>query len=787
MMDAGGIYYSVDIETAETVNATKRVNKELDNLQSGMDRADKAATNAEKGVSKFGKGASNAASEASGLTAKLTPLASAIAGVITVQTLMNMQQLGERFNLLQARITRLSSDTKEAAATYRTLLNISSQTGASVGDTVQLWESLTGTLKEMGQTNDQVLRLTGTLQKIGTLGGSSAQDMSNALRQLSQGLAGGVIRAEEFNSVLEGMPELARQIAKGLGIPFSELRQRMLDGKLTAEDVLSAIEKRTQAVDQEFAKIPRTVAQASNAIVNEMGAAIATLDKATNASSALAKVLDAIAKGIRLTSGNLTDQERLNTLFAERQKIIETIRNTEGTWREMLPGTVALTERKKKLDEEILAIQNKRIEQQKKENAEQNKASGGGTASAPTTSEGGQKVIESLRQQAELAKLTGEERAKLAAVQKLGADATEEEKVQAAALAAEIYRLNEAQKAATASRREGIAESKKEAAEAQKLADLREKAEQQQRKAARERMEKQQSMLGQADPLVGEQQKFETELANLRTLNEAKLLEDQRYLELKAQAEAAHAQQMQVLREQDFAAQSATNALLLDSLNQIQQGATDAFVGILTGATNSREAVQQLAQSILKDAIGALVKMGIENVKAIVMGQAAQTAAAGTAAATGAAMTASYAPAAAAASVASFGGAAGAGLAALASAIPAAIGLFSGKALGGPVQANQMYRVNETGAPEIFNAANGRQYMMPNQRGDVVSNKDATSGGGGSNVVINITNNTGAQVSTSESQVDNQRIIDVVVGDMMSDGRIAQATNRITGTQRGGQ
>src|SRR3990167_2017235 len=249
--NVGSIVYEVDIETQKTLDAQKKLDKGFNSMQSGMDKTDKSASRAEKGIDKLGKSAGSAASQSAGLTSKLTPLASAIAGIITIQTLVTLQQLGERFNLLQSRITRLSADTAEASKTYRDLLNISSKTGAAIGDTVQLWESLTGTLKELGQTNDQVLRLTATLQKIGTLGGTSANDMSNALRQLGQGLAGGVIRAEEFNSVLEGMPELARQIAKGLGIPFSELRQRMLDGKLTAEDVLSAISKRTSDVDAE--------------------------------------------------------------------------------------------------------------------------------------------------------------------------------------------------------------------------------------------------------------------------------------------------------------------------------------------------------------------------------------------------------------------------------------------------------------------------------------------------------------------------------------------------------
>ncbi len=40
-----------------------------------------------------------------------------------------------------------------------------------------------------------------------------------------------------------------------------------------------------------------------------------------------------------------------------------------------------------------------------------------------------------------------------------------------------------------------------------------------------------------------------------------------------------------------------------------------------------------------------------------------------------------------------------------------------------------MYRINENGAPEVFQAANGRQYMLPNTRGEVISNGDATAQG----------------------------------------------------------
>lgn len=79
--------------------------------------------------------------------------------------------------------------------------------------------------------------------------------------------------------------------------------------------------------------------------------------------------------------------------------------------------------------------------------------------------------------------------------------------------------------------------------------------------------------------------------------------------------------------------------------------------------------------------------------------------------------------------------------------------IAGGRLYGGDVQAGSMYRINEDGAPEVFNAANGQQYMLPNSRGEVVSNKDATSGG---SVMINVTVNAdGSSSVDGDSQLKN--------------------------------
>lgn len=60
----------------------------------------------------------------------------------------------------------------------------------------------------------------------------------------------------------------------------------------------------------------------------------------------------------------------------------------------------------------------------------------------------------------------------------------------------------------------------------------------------------------------------------------------------------------------------------------------------------------------------------------------------------------------------------------------AGITYSGGRQYGGPVAANKLYRINENGKPEVFTASNGQQYMLPNARGEVVSNGDATAGSG---------------------------------------------------------
>lgn len=830
-VNAGSIQYQVEVDTAQVLTGSQQVNKSLDGLQSGFGKTDKAAAGSSKSMGTLGKSMSSAGGEASKFSGALTPLAGAIAGIISAQALMNLQKLSEQFTLLESRVKRLSGSAADAKTNYAALIQISSAGGSDLTTTIKLWESLTASLTSLGVTKDQVLSLTDTLQKIGKIGGSSAEEISAALRQFSQSVAGGTLRAEEFNSIIEQMPELGRKIADGLGIPFGELRQQMLDGKLTIDRVLIAIQEQTAKVNAEFKNVPRSVGDASNAIVNAMGVAISKIDQATGASQGLARALDAVAKGIRLSSGDLDNQQKLAVAMQKRVDI-------QTKLADPLTGSATRKAAEKELsilNDQIKAIQDRKVAEQKAENDKLKI-----NAPATVAKTDSQKALDDLTKEAELTRLVGVERAKLAAKNKLGPGAKPEEIVAAQNLAVEIYNLENARKSEGATAKKENTEKEKSAnrAAAEEKRGIEQNIEvytklgaelaavgQNARDVAMQQAElslnkfatpeqvqqvremagalydlnqakSNKALLGQVDPAAGAQQGLEKQLKDLDTLKQAKMLSDQDYLMFKEQAETDYNARMMQIETERFAAQSAGNQAIIDGLDALGQAGTQAFAGLLSGTMSLQDALGNIANTVLNAVIGSFVQAGVEWVKQqIVMASVGQaTAAAATAASVGEAaiVSAAWAPAAAFASLASFGANAAPAAAALSttSALASGLALASGRALGGPVQANGMYRVNETGAPEIFNAANGRQYMMPNSRGEVVSNKDATNGGSGASnaPIINVHNYSGQQATSTAkfSEADRRWVIDTIVGDMMGDGKTGRATNQLTGTRRQG-
>ena len=271
--------------------------------------------------------------------------------------------------------------------------------------------------------------------------------------------------------------------------------------------------------------------------------------------------------------------------------------------------------------------------------------------------------------------------------------------------------------------------------------------------------------------------KQQKDLESARALN---LVTEQQYQQQKEILARTYEQNRMAAAEELYKQQSAGNEFLMNSLDALGNAATSTISGLLSGTMSVTEAMQNFANIILNQAVGALVEMGLNQIKNTILsdalaktqqanivttaavGNAASTTSAAVQSANSATVAAAAAPAAAATSVWSWGTAAAVGGAAL-------LGTFalakaaSGRRYGGAVNPGSMYPVNEGGAPEMLTVG-AKQYLMPNARGEVVSNSDATGGNGGITFIVN--NNASNVVSTTQSYDESTKTVTLAVNEV---------------------
>ncbi|WP_048264604.1 tape measure protein [Klebsiella pneumoniae] len=433
----GDLYYDVDIETAKLISGSRKASDVLGAM-------DKSARGASAGIDKLDNSGQKAAGSMDVLKSALSGVASAITVSLIIDYGKAFLEVADNVTQLQSRIARLSSGADEAKVTFSALAQIASNTGASLQNTQSLWEKLTSSLKGTGATNSQILFLTDTLQKIGRVGGSSAEEMATALRQFGQSIDGGVVRAEEFNSVVESMPELARQMAAGLGLSTGQLRQAMLDGKITAEAALNAIAKQSSVVNQEFNKLPRTMEQASNSLTVSFSLLVGKMNEATGASTTMVAIIDSISAAIdRLSGRTETAAQKIADLTSTAEMYSKRARTWSWLgldgWSQQNKALSVLSTRAATLAGDLSAVG-----KASEDAANSQKGFGGVNAANPKQDN----LIKISERRLALAKLEGEARARLQA-QYDAADAGVTDPKRIKALQdeyAETYRVTEARK-----------------------------------------------------------------------------------------------------------------------------------------------------------------------------------------------------------------------------------------------------------------------------------------------------------------------------------------------------
>lgn len=123
-------------------------------------------------------------------------------------------------------------------------------------------------------SNQELIAFTEQVNKQFKIGGASAQEQSNAMVQLTQAMAAGVLRGQDLNSILAAAPGIARTIEESMGWASGSIKQYAEDGKVTAQVVKNALLDMADQTNQKFKSIPMTLSdamtQAQNIVQHEV-------------------------------------------------------------------------------------------------------------------------------------------------------------------------------------------------------------------------------------------------------------------------------------------------------------------------------------------------------------------------------------------------------------------------------------------------------------------------------------------------------------------------------------
>lgn len=174
------------------------------------------------------------------------------------------------------------------------LYNIANKTGQGINDIQLLYRRASVAGKDLGLTQDQIKYTVEGVASALKIQGTSARQAQGVLLQFTQAMGSGTVRAEEFNSIMEGALPIAQAAArgwKGGAISVQELRNKMLAGTVTSKEFVSALERGFGVTIAQAKEMGFTIEQSVTIMHNGFVRLIGSIDMITGASSGLASAL----------------------------------------------------------------------------------------------------------------------------------------------------------------------------------------------------------------------------------------------------------------------------------------------------------------------------------------------------------------------------------------------------------------------------------------------------------------------------------------------------------------
>lgn len=215
---------------------------------------------------------------------------------------------------------------KALTGVYDALFASAQRNAAPLESLIKLYSAVSLNMSELNTNSSELVGFTDTIAMALRAGGTSASEASGALMQLSQALGGGVVRAEEFNSIVEGAPVIAQAAAAGIreaGGSVAMLRSLMLDGKISSEAFFRGIEAGSPMIAERLESAQRTISDSFTTLFNSLTQAAGEFNNSSEAANTFGKAIDNLAAFI--------NDVNFDSLIGQVQGYINAINTALGT------------------------------------------------------------------------------------------------------------------------------------------------------------------------------------------------------------------------------------------------------------------------------------------------------------------------------------------------------------------------------------------------------------------------------------------------------------------------
>ena len=221
-----------------------------------------------------------------------------IVGAVGIGGGKELLDRAEAYTRLTNSLRIATTSEEDYQASLAAVRAVAQESNADLAATANLYGKVKLSADKLGISQQQIADVTATVAKGMQLSGAEAGAAAGATLQFTQALASGVLRGDEFNSVLEASPALIKAIADGLGVAVGDMRAMAEAGQLTADRVVQALLAQKAAIDETYGKLPQTVGQAMGQLSNAATTFVGQLNEQTGATQSLGAGLKFLASNL---------------------------------------------------------------------------------------------------------------------------------------------------------------------------------------------------------------------------------------------------------------------------------------------------------------------------------------------------------------------------------------------------------------------------------------------------------------------------------------------------------